>query len=75
MSQNSIIHSLSQFPLESRKKPDAHAAHWVPFDAEIQPGRQVHWPLAPHSPLAQLQLDGGFVTIGVRQRPVPVIPS
>ena len=23
----------------------------------------------------QLQFDGGFVTIGVRQRPVPVIPS
>jgi hypothetical protein len=36
---------------------------------------QVHCPLEPHSPLIQLQLDGGFVTIGDKQRPVPDNPS
>lgn len=34
----------------------------------------MHCPLEPQTPLTQLQLDGRFVTAGVRQIPVPEIP-
>lgn len=58
----------------SRKNPVEHAAHLVPFDADVQPDRQAQSPLEPHCPLMQLQLDGGFGTVVERQRPVPEIP-
>lgn len=65
----------SQLPAESRKKPVAHLAHAVPFDAVVHPGRHVHCPLVPHSPLRQLQLAGGLVTGAVRHLPLPAMPS
>ncbi|KAF7972992.1 hypothetical protein HWV62_16482 [Athelia sp. TMB] len=65
----------SQLPVESRKNPVAHCAHAVPLDALVHPGRQVHCPLVPHSPLMQLQLDGGLDTGALRQRPLPLMPS
>lgn len=65
-----------QLPVESRKNPAAHLAHAVPLSAVVQPGRHVHVPpVVAHTPFSQLQLEGGLETVGVRQRPLPEIPS
>lgn len=67
----------SQFPLSVRKNPSAHVLHWVLFAlvAVVQPGEQVQ--VEPEqTPFAQLQVEGAPSGMaGVRQTPVPVIPS
>lgn len=68
-------HSLSQLPSEFRKKPVAHLAHAVPLVPAVQPALQVHVPSALHTPFKQLHVDGAFVMIGSKHRPLPVIPS
>lgn len=68
-------HSLSQLPLESKKKPFAHVAQAVPFDEAVHPALQVHLPFEPHTPLAQLHVEGAFVTLNWRHVPVPEMPS
>ena len=49
--------------------------HCVPSLPVVNPGVHVHEPLAPHTPLLQLQVDGASATVGIKHRPVPVMPS
>ena len=53
----------------------AHCAQAVPLVAVVQPERHVHCPFAPHSPFSQLQLDGRLLTVAVKHRPLPDMPS
>jgi hypothetical protein len=65
----------AQLPVESKKKPVAHLAQAVPLSAVVQPARQLHCPFDPQLPFWQLQLEGGLMTVAVKQRPLPEIPS
>ena len=47
----------------------------MPLVAAVHPELQVHCPLDPHTPFRQLHEDGGLLTVGTRQRPLPEMPS
>jgi hypothetical protein len=65
----------AQLPVESKKKPVVHLAQAVPLSAVVHPARQVHFPFDPHRPFSQLQIEGGLMTVVVKHRPLPEIPS
>ena len=61
--------------MDVKKNPGEHFAQAVPLAAVVNPTLHVHCPLDPHTPLRQLQLDAGLVTVAERHRPDPDIPS
>lgn len=73
--QKLAVNTPSQLPSELRKNPVSHFAHAVPLVPAVHPGLQVHDPSDPHTPFRQLHVDGAFLMMGSRHRPLPVIPS